>query len=254
MLICLRPGRAGATFAIRRQRLKLNKPRCGVALPLVSKNMAQNKQIAQQIQKTRLLINGALRQPVVSQKLAKFGFPKPEIKKGEAILNKVELLQLDKTARYGQQLSASEHCKRDRAAAWEQYNYHVKSAKLVFRNDLAQQKHLQLNQPRQRSLAAWLTQARYFYQEIRQMLDHFAKMGVTADELAQAQAMIEAVAEAQINCKTLVGEAQMATQQRNVALKELNAWVRRFTKVARIALEENDQLLEGLGLLVRSKG
>lgn len=215
--------------------------------------MAKTSSIAQQIQNTRLLIDGALNQPIVSQQLAKYGFPKPEIKKVETILNKVELLETTKSSKYGQQLSASEQCKRDRAAAWEQYNYHVKSAKLAFRNDLGQQKRLQLDQPRKQSLAAWMTQARYFYQEIQQMPDHFAKMGVTADELAQTQAMVEAVAAGNRHCKSLAGEAQLATQQRNLAMKEMNVWVRRFTKVARVALEEQDQLLEGLGLVVRSK-
>ena len=215
--------------------------------------MKKTNSIAQQIQNTRLLIDGALNQPLVSQKLAKFGFPKPEIKKGEAILNRVVLLDTAKSSKYGQQLRASEQCKEDRVAAWEQYNYHVKSAKLVFRNDWGMQKQLQLDQPRKRTLAAWLTQARYFYQEIQQMPDHFAKMGVTADELAQTQAMIEAVSGANHHCKALAGEAQLATQQRNAAMKELNVWVRRFTKVARVALEEHDQLLEGLGLMVRSK-
>ncbi len=215
--------------------------------------MSKTNSIAQQIQNTRLLINGALNQPVVSQQLARFGFPKPEIKKGETILNRVELLQITKSSKYGQQLSASERCKQDQATAWEQYNYHVKSAKLAFRNDRGQQKRLQLDQPRQRSLAAWMTQARYFYQEIQQMPDHFAKMGVTAAELTQGQAMVEAVAAGNRHCKTLVGEAQLATQQRNRAMKELKAWVSRFTKVARVALEEHDQLLEGLGLVVRSK-
>lgn len=215
--------------------------------------MAKTRSIAQQIQNTRLLIDGALNQPVVTQQLAKFGFPKPEIKKGEVILNQVVLLQTTRSSKYGQQLSAYTHCKQDQAVAWEQYVYHVQSAKLAFRNDLGQQKRLQLDQPRKRSLAVWLTQARYFYQEIQQMPDHFAKMGVTADELAQTQAMIEAMAAANRHCKTLVGEAQLATQQRNTAMKEMNVWVRRFTKVARVALEEHDQLLEGLGLVVRSK-
>ena len=75
-----------------------------------------------------------------------------------------------------------------------------------------------------------------------------------SQELAQTQAMIEAMSSAKQHYKSLIGEAQMATQQRNAALKDLDVWVRKFTKVARIALEEQDQLLEGMGLLVRSKG
>lgn len=85
------------------------------------------------------------------------------------------------------------------------------------------------------------------------MPDDFARMGVTAAELSQTQAMIEALIDAKLQYRTRTGEAQQATQERNRAMNELDAWVSRFIKVARIALEGQDQLLEGMGLLVRSK-
>ncbi len=86
------------------------------------------------------------------------------------------------------------------------------------------------------------------------MTDDFAVVNVTGEVLAQTLAMIEAVAEAKRVRKSLAGEAQQMTQERNKALRELNTWTRRFAKMARMALEEKDQLLEGMGLLVRSKG
>ena len=216
--------------------------------------MVKKKGISQRIENAQLLINGALGQPAVSQELAKVGYPKKEIEKGRALLNKVIELQTAKTTKYGLQLSTSEEFKQEQATAWEKYIYHVQSARLAFRNDVGRQKRLQLNVSRQRTIAVWMEQARFFYQEIRQMSDQFAVMGVTDEELAQTQAMIEAMSSARQHYKSLIGEAQMATQQRNAALKDLDVWVRKFTKVARIALEEQDQLLEGMGLLVRSKG
>ncbi len=215
--------------------------------------MAKKRNISQRIADARLLINGALRQPKVSQELARLGYPKKEIQKGESLLNRVILLQNTKSTKYGLQFSVSEQCKQDMAVAWEQYMYHVKSARLAFRQDVGKRKQLQLDQPRKRTLAVWMEQARYFYQAIRQMPEAFAVMGVTGDELAQAQAMNEAVADAKHHCKSLAGEAQQATQERNIAMKKLDTWVRKFTKVARIALDEQDQLLEGMGLLVRSR-
>ena len=215
--------------------------------------MAKKKNIPQRIEDAQRLINGALRQPTVAQALTKMGYPKKEIQRGEALLNRVVLLQTAKSVKYGAQFKASEQSKQDQATAWNQYIYHVKSARLAFRNDIGRRKQLQLDAPRRRALAAWLEQSRYFYQEIRQMTDYFTVMGVTDDELAQAQAMIEAVADTKRRNQSLVGEAQLATQERNIAMKELDAWVSRFTKVARVALDEHDQLLEGLGLLVRSK-
>ncbi|WPP49061.1 hypothetical protein [Catalinimonas niigatensis] len=215
--------------------------------------MVKKKNIPQRIEDARLLIRGAMHMPVVSQEVAKYGYPMKELQRGEGLLNKVILLQSEKSSKYGLQFSASEQLKKDQATAWEQYLYHVKSAKLAFRNDIGKQKHLQLDVPRKRNLAGWMEQARYFYKEIQQMPESFAPMGVTAEEVAQTQAMIEAIGDTHRSCKGLQGEAQMATQERNLAMKALDEWVRRFTKTARLALDDQDQLLEGLGLLVRSK-
>ncbi|MEK6477346.1 hypothetical protein WJR50_07425 [Catalinimonas sp. 4WD22] len=213
----------------------------------------KSKAIPQRIEDARLLIRGAMSMPTVSQELAKVGYPLKELQRANTMIDNVVALQTDKNSKHGLQLSASEQFKKDQADAWEIYTYHVKSAKLALRNDVGKQRHLQLDVPRKRNLAGWMEQARYFYKEIQLLPDSFVAMGVTAEELAQAQAMMEAIADTHRSCKGLQGEAQMATQLRNIALKEMDEWVRRFTKAARLALDEHDQLLEGLGLLVRSK-
>ncbi len=49
-----------------------------------------------------------------------------------------------------------------------------------------------------------------------------------------------------------VGESQDATKQKDAAFAEIDDWMRDFYAVARIALEDHPQLLETLGILVRS--
>lgn len=48
------------------------------------------------------------------------------------------------------------------------------------------------------------------------------------------------------------GEAQAATQKRDKALDELQDWLSDYLAIAKIALEEEPQLLEGLGVLQRA--
>ncbi len=47
-------------------------------------------------------------------------------------------------------------------------------------------------------------------------------------------------------------DAQSSTQKRNEVLKALNRWVGDFKKVARVALQDDPQLLESLGIMVPS--
>jgi hypothetical protein len=49
-----------------------------------------------------------------------------------------------------------------------------------------------------------------------------------------------------------IGESQEATRGKDKALAELEEWMSDFYAVARIAMEDQPQLLESLGLLVRS--
>ena len=48
------------------------------------------------------------------------------------------------------------------------------------------------------------------------------------------------------------GEAQAATKARDAAIDELQDWLSDYLAIAKVALEDNPQLLEGLGVLVRS--
>ena len=49
------------------------------------------------------------------------------------------------------------------------------------------------------------------------------------------------------------GDAQDATEKRNMARKALKTWMSRFRKTARLALQDDPQLLEGLDIVVPSK-
>ena len=48
------------------------------------------------------------------------------------------------------------------------------------------------------------------------------------------------------------GEAQAATKARDAALDDLQDWLSDYLAIAKVALEEDPQLLEGLGVLQRA--
>ncbi len=73
------------------------------------------------------------------------------------------------------------------------------------------------------------------------------------EQLSQNKAMIEALIATRNRRMQKKGEAEEATRLRNEAVKALNAWMVSFRGIARIALKDKPQLLEALGIMVKTK-
>lgn len=78
-------------------------------------------------------------------------------------------------------------------------------------------------------------------------------MLVTREELLAAKVGIVAIENARAAYVLAKGEAQNATQVKNAAFKKLDAWMREFYAVAKVALYDTPQLMEALGKKVKSK-
>ena len=113
---------------------------------------------------------------------------------------------------------------------------------------------LDLTGRRATTISGWLKQTSGFY---RALLDNeewksvLAGFGQTEDTLNAQLAAIEAVAAASEMVKKEKGDAQNATQERDVKIEGLLDWVSDYEVIARIALTDKPQLLEKLGIVVK---
>ena len=80
-------------------------------------------------------------------------------------------------------------------------------------------------------------------------MDALAEYGITKKKLSAAEQLVDQVqVKHSIQLKEK-GEAQSATQLRDEALDALQEWMGKFIAVARIALEDQPQYLEMLGIV-----
>ena len=70
--------------------------------------------------------------------------------------------------------------------------------------------------------------------------------------LNEARKLVEHVETLDILRQQTKSQLQILTQQKQEALAELEQWMRRFYRIARIALEDQPQQLEALGLVVKA--
>jgi vacuolar-type H+-ATPase subunit I/STV1 len=105
---------------------------------------------------------------------------------------------------------------------------------------------------RQQSYSGWIKQASIFYTNA--LIDEGVKtalssFGITEQALQEGQDNVNEVQPKLAAQLKENGEAQASTQARDESLEDLLDWMSDFVAIARIALENDAQLLEVLGIV-----
>jgi len=211
--------------------------------------------IDQQLAAAGLALTNARSDSDLSGPLAAFGYDAERLTAGWALYEAAAAAQQRFTQEYGEQYSASDAFGAAREAAQAVVSRFVKIARIALKDERGAVATLALEGPRKRTLAGWLAQARQFYANAQAdagVLAALGQFGVTPEQLAAGQAQVNAVEALAAAQKRETGEAQQATQARDGALEALDEWMDDFVAIARIALEENPQWLEKMGVLARS--
>lgn len=210
-----------------------------------------NQSIPEQIKEARTLISNSREHAGIQQALTEFGYPIQNLEKGQALLEQFLLLQRAKRQNYGAKLNATETVVTELQQVKDTYDEHLTLARLAFKQNRGLQKALGLNDAYPPRRSALVEQVANFYEQLLPHHEAVQRYGLTRAEIEQAQATVVALIQSEQQQTQRKGEAQAATQLRNQALKNLQQWVRGYRAIVRVALADDPQLLEVLGLLVR---
>lgn len=203
------------------------------------------------LQQVRLGVENAENVPAITSALALYGFNAARIKAGADLLAAAETLQAAQVKEYGEQYQATTALDKAQAAADKLYGLHRRLAKLALRDEPEAQKKLLLHERKKESLDPWLGQAGVFYKNVLDdpdVLAALAKYNVTEAQLVEGQTAVVAVASLNAVQEKEKSDAQKATKARDAALDSLEDWYVEFRELAQIALEDDSQRLEALGL------
>ena len=213
--------------------------------------MNNSTSIAEQTKEARLLIENSRQHAGIRQALVDFGYPIKNLEKGKALLEHFLMLQGAKRQNYRAQLNATDVVVTEFQQLKDTYDEHLALARLAFKQDRGMQKALGLHAPYPKRRSDFTEQVSSFYEQLLPQHQTVARYGLTQAEIEQAQATVAAFIQSQQQQAQRKGEAQSATRQRNQALKNLQRWVRGYRAIVRVALADEPQLAEVLGLLVR---
>ena len=201
----------------------------------------------------RIAIDNALQHQTIQKKLAAYTYDRNKLLAGKALCEEVHLLHSIKQDKYGQQYEHSDAIKEQFSEIRARYRRHIKSARLAFENKRGIREQLQLSGKRKTDTLGVLEQIYAFYSKIEVYTAEITRYNVTPEELAQTKAMVEALYTARQQQLQSIGDAQDATQKRDEKRKQLKGWMAHFRKAARLALHDEPQLLEVLGMMVPSQ-
>lgn len=205
----------------------------------------------------QILIENSISDPGISSSLEGYGYPVRRIGDGKKLYDDAVALQNAQKKEYGEQVAATAELNDIWDQADKKYMKTLKVARVAFKDIVKADKATMLFGARKVSLSGWLEQAKAFYANILsdpQLVTIMTGYGYTTEKLQSEAALVDQVAAKNLQQKKEIGEAQAATEARDKKIDELAAFVSDLRAIAKVALDDNPQQLEKLGIVVRSSG
>ncbi len=207
------------------------------------------------LEQYRVALENVKKQPQIATTMVEYGYDDPTLAVGKNLWEYAQTTYENNKLEDDETSEAKQELDRLKAELSEMYWLHRKKARVVFRDDMVTLSKLELHRSLPDAYAAWLEAIRKFYtvaQSSDEIKQKMLRLKVTDEELSSGSEKVTAVEGARADYLREVGESQDATKVKDKAITEIAVWMREFYDVARIALEDNPQLLETLGLKVRS--
>ena len=207
------------------------------------------------LERYRVALENVESQNEIATIMAEFGYDSELVSQGKQLFTEtrqaydLNVKEDDETS-----LAYSNYSEKRNLLA-DTYSLHRKKAKVIFRKDLETMKRLLLDGSIPAAYVSWLEIAKKFYSEMiadTELQTKLSRLKVSAEDLNAANTLISELEAARTEYLKEKGESQDSTQQKDASFANLDDWMSEFYAVARIALEDNIQLLEALGVIVRN--
>ena len=199
-------------------------------------------------------ISNALSDAQIGQLLGEYGYQTVKISEGKGLYEAAEAAVKKQVAAYGDQKDATARLSAAEKEAKKAYQNLAQVARAAFVRDKAKLAVLGLNSAMPSALPLFITMATALFDNAShtaEITDVLASYGYTVEKLSKERGKIVELTAANQAQESAKGAAQQATFEQNKAMEALDYWMGGFVKVAKVALREQPQLLEKLGILKR---
>lgn len=212
------------------------------------------KTIAQTLEEQRVLIFNS-KKPEIATQLEAMGLGADYLSQGENLFNEIMSLREIKNKEQQEESLAYDNYYELMTECKTVAKQNFKIIKMATRANKDLQARLKIYSPISRRVEKWILQTTEFNNHVLnepELLEDISKFKITPEKLQQNQSALEQLKSLRNEAIAEKGQTQEATRLRNAKMVELEDYCYELKTIASIALEEQPQLLEMLGILVRS--
>lgn len=210
---------------------------------------------AETLEQYRVALENVTTQTEIATIMAEFGYDETTLTEGKNLLAKTrEAFDFNKKEDDETSEAYNDFATQKENLA-KTYSLHRKKAKVIFRKDPTTQSKLALTGSLPTAYIKWLEVVKKFYTVVTNDTDlqtKLLRLKITTEEINNTTQQITNLELARATYLQEKGESQDATKAKDKAFSEIDDWMSEFYAVAKIALEDNPQLLESIGKFVRS--
>jgi hypothetical protein len=203
------------------------------------------------LRKADIALTNTRGDPAILAAMSDYGYNAARLDNAMKEFTRVKGLFAGREQEFGEQLAASRARDAAMRAADVRYLKSLEIARIAFEQSPGAQAALLLNGRRKRTLAGWRDQRETFYANLLgndSFLSAMAAFGYTSEKLQEEQRLVRRAIEADAAHKREMGESQEATEVRDREFEAFTEWIDAFLRVAEIAIGDNPQWLEKIGL------
>lgn len=210
---------------------------------------------ASQLERYRVSLENVRQHPEIAATLAEFGYDLTVIAEGQTLFNETRGEYDTNKIEKEEKLASYKTFAQTENTLDKAYTLHRKKAKIVFAKELVVLSKLEIDKAIPDNYIEWLETVKIFYTTISDdeaLQQKLARLKVPAEEITLTSEIIASLEQARAEYLRERGESQAATKKKKESFKKINEWMSEFYAVAKIAFEDTPQLLEVLGVYVKS--
>ncbi|MBS3769391.1 MAG: hypothetical protein KGY69_04000 [Bacteroidales bacterium] len=211
--------------------------------------------VVEKIHRYGILIGNGIKDPIISERMKCYGYTREKMNQASLMHQEVEKADQQNRVKHGDHDQFKDKLKKAEKAFHKDYIVDLEFARIALAKQPILLDRIGASGRRQKAVAAYFIEAEWFYQALandESLLKMMSVYGYTKESIQQQQKEIENIYRLMEQKIRASGEAQHSTQVRNRKLRELDCWVSEYKKVAHLAFMDSPQLLEKLGIVVKS--